>query len=345
MASSPEARPTEADASATAETHVEAANALKDGATTELEQVEPQPTSPASSSVPVSGQSADPESSRAERPALVDEPTSGGDENNSEAGGSDSESDGSSGRERRKTPTPSPKPAVEEATAAEPPALPPLPNEPLPAVHDDDGWDPMWSDAHQAWYFFNRFTQQTQWENPRVPEATGTGAPGTVAPVAGGYNPAIHGDYDPNAWYAKGAAAGGAGDGDDADGGAAGVLGLIGRGGENGEGDSDAAIAAAAAAAAALIQNSSLPGDNSVSGRPGRGGGGRGRKEPLGDEDTLAGRQLNGYFDVTAAAGAHEGRSLKAERSGKKPTRSELKAFKEKRRMKKEEKRRAWLRD
>lgn len=56
-------------------------------------------------------------------------------------------------------------------------------------------------------------------------------------------------------------------------------------------------------------------------------------------------RQMNAFFDVDAAANAHDGRSLKAERSGKKPSKAELKQFKEKRRAKKEEKRRAWLRD
>ncbi|KAF7549442.1 hypothetical protein G7Z17_g6397 [Cylindrodendrum hubeiense] len=56
-------------------------------------------------------------------------------------------------------------------------------------------------------------------------------------------------------------------------------------------------------------------------------------------------RQMNAFFDVDAAANAHDGRSLKAERSGKKPSKNELKAFKEKRRARKEEKRRAWLRD
>jgi hypothetical protein len=56
-------------------------------------------------------------------------------------------------------------------------------------------------------------------------------------------------------------------------------------------------------------------------------------------------RQMNAFFDVEAAANAHDGRSLKAERSGKKPSKAELKQFKEKRRARKEEKRRAWLRD
>ena len=54
---------------------------------------------------------------------------------------------------------------------------------------------------------------------------------------------------------------------------------------------------------------------------------------------------MNAFFDVDAAAHAHDGRSLRAERSARKLTKKELKMFKEKRREKKEEKRRAWLRD
>jgi hypothetical protein len=48
---------------------------------------------------------------------------------------------------------------------------------------------------------------------------------------------------------------------------------------------------------------------------------------------------------VDAAANTHDGRSLKAERRGKTLNKKELKAYKDKRRDKKEEKRRAWLRD
>jgi len=63
------------------------------------------------------------------------------------------------------------------------------------------------------------------------------------------------------------------------------------------------------------------------------------------NDDNKARRQLNAYYDVDAVANSHDGRSLKAERSGKKLSKREVKAFKEKRRERKEEKRRAWLRD
>ncbi|CAK7268678.1 hypothetical protein SEPCBS57363_003217 [Sporothrix epigloea] len=195
------------------------------------------------------------------------------------------------------------------STAAAPSSPPPLPDEPLPdeSTIEDDGWDPVWSEEHQAWYFVNRFTQQTQWENPRLPTAaTNTSAGSNI----GGYNPAIHGDYDPAAWYATG----GTPADDDSN-----------TSPDENSTEADP-IAAAAVAAAAIIQGDSRHRDGA-------------------SHNAKAARQLNAYFDVAAAGSSHDGRSLKAERSGIKPSKSELKAFKEKRRARKEEKRRAWLRD
>lgn len=48
---------------------------------------------------------------------------------------------------------------------------PPLPDEPVPEA-DDDGWESKWDYNAGAWYFYNRKTGVSQWENPRVPEAT-----------------------------------------------------------------------------------------------------------------------------------------------------------------------------
>lgn len=50
---------------------------------------------------------------------------------------------------------------------------PPLPDEPVPDA-EDDGWEPRWDHNAQAWYFYNNKTGVSQWENPRVPEATTT---------------------------------------------------------------------------------------------------------------------------------------------------------------------------
>jgi hypothetical protein len=203
--------------------------------------------------------------------------------------------------------------------------IPPLPQEPPPV--EDDGWAPVWEETAQAFYFYNRFTGATQWTNPRVPEASQfvETAP-SMAPVAitstateedsaatsrpaGGYDPSIHGDYDPTAWYAQPAAL------DPAD--------------------------------PSLL--SSNPADTySATGAFNRFTG-RWQAADLTPEnhndENKSRRQMNAFFDVDAAANSHDGRSLKAERSGKKLSKTELKQFKEKRKAKKEEKRRAWLRD
>lgn len=212
---------------------------------------------------------------------------------------------------------------------------PPLPNE-APPGQSDDGWEPVWDATNQAYYFYNRVTQATQWENPRVPDQSsappGLGphdrsagalgstveAPGTSssAPrVAGGYNPAIHGDYDPTADYAIEAQ-------------------------EAAEEERQRELAAAAA----TDPNVSYEATGAFNRFTGRWQADALNPDMHNDENKSR-RQMNAFFDVDAAANSHDGRSLKAERSGKKLTKAELKAFQEKRRNKKEEKRRAWLRD
>lgn len=202
---------------------------------------------------------------------------------------------------------------------------PPLPNEAPPAEPVDDGWEPIWDDRAQAFYFFNRFTNISQWENPRVPDAQQAISPGVgnherlaspadavPAERLGGYDPAIHGDYDPNADYAKTYEA-------EADIGAVGVV----------PGADPSEIYAATGTFNRFTgkwQRSDL------------------NPEKFSD-DQKSRRQMNAFFDVDAAANSNEGRSLRAERASKRLSKAELKAFKEKRREKKEEKRRAWLRD
>lgn len=211
---------------------------------------------------------------------------------------------------------------TEEASAPPlPNEAPPLPSELPPSTTEpvDDGWAPVWDDTAQAFYFYNRFTNATQWDNPRVPEAAQPGPPGVEVKSAitvgtppttavTGYNPAIHGDYDPTAWYAQPAAA------------------------EEAPAQQATDPAAQYAATAAFNRFTGRFQADEI------------RPENYNDENKSK-RQMNAFFDVDAAANSHDGKSLKAERSQKKLTKTELKQFKEKRKAKKEEKRRAWLLD
>ncbi|KZZ87072.1 WW domain-containing protein [Ascosphaera apis ARSEF 7405] len=225
--------------------------------------------------------------------------------------------------EQEKTEETKDKTKAGEAKETEDTAAPPLPDEEPPEalpdqiIPEDDGWAPVWDDAAQQYYFYNRFTGLSQWENPRVPDSaaattTAPPIPATAPPqpsTAGGYNPAIHGDYDPTAPYAQ----------QNKDGEEDGVTNLA-----------DPSLIYAATGTFNRFTGQWQPADF-----------GPDRFK----EENRRKRQLDAFFDVDAAANSHDGRSLRAERSAKKLSKKELKEFREKRRERKEEKRRAWLRD
>jgi hypothetical protein len=145
-----------------------------------------------------------------------------------------------------------------------------------------------------------------------------SGAPETSSPPkrrAGGYNPAIHGSYDPNADYAREVEQ----QEEEEEAATAAVVGSIAP-------NQDYAVAAHFNRFTGRFQNDAINPENH-------------------NDENKSRRQMSAFFDVDAAANSHDGRSLKAERRGKNLSKKELKAFKEKRREKKEEKRRAWLRD
>lgn len=67
-------------------------------------------------------------------------------------------------------------PLPEETVPDRPPDIaPPLPEETIPdrppdeVDPEDDGWDALWDSSASQYYFYNRFTQVTTWDNPRVP--------------------------------------------------------------------------------------------------------------------------------------------------------------------------------
>ncbi|KAE8374246.1 hypothetical protein BDV26DRAFT_270429 [Aspergillus bertholletiae] len=194
----------------------------------------------------------------------------------------------------------------EEGDASAPPlpdeeVPPPLPNEAPPG--DDDGWEPVWDANVGAYYFYNRYTGVSQWDNPRVPEAEAApaGPPGVeasapspekAAPVVGGYNPAIHGDYDPAAPYAQQY--------------------------EQPPEDTPAGAPGTDHYAAVGAFNRFTGRWQAASQNP----------EQHNDQNKSY-RQMNAFFDVDAAANSHDGRSLRAERSAKKLTKKELKIVNE----------------
>lgn len=216
---------------------------------------------------------------------------------------------------------------------------PPLPAEPVPETTEDDGWEPRFDASSGCWYFVNKFTAVSQWNNPRVPAAThassapalSSGAPGTEsssgAPGAYseplsqpeppkepylGYNPKIHGDFDPDADYAK----------------------------------FHQAPTAQQEAPVDIDEATNMIGIHGQVGTFNRRTGafqGGSKDAEYHNDDNKSKRQMNAFFDVDRAANAHDGRSLKAERASKKMTKEQVKAFNENRRAKKEQKRREFL--
>ncbi|PVI00470.1 hypothetical protein DM02DRAFT_506525, partial [Periconia macrospinosa] len=210
---------------------------------------------------------------------------------------------------------------------------PALPDE-APPQSNDEGWAHYWDYNTSKWIYWNRFTGVTQFENPGVPSATPNYGPSATFAtanadvastpsepkrrVAGGYNPAIHGNYDPEADYAKEA--------------------------EREAEEEEARAAAAAAGPSAFgraIDNeyATTAHFNRFNGQFQR----EGVNPEYHNDENKSNRQMGSYFDVDAAANSHDGRSLKAERRNKHLTKKEVKAFKERRKEKQYQKKVAWL--
>lgn len=235
-------------------------------------------------------------------------------------------------------------PLPNEPTPGGDDSAPPLPNEAPPGQEVDDGWSAEWDATNQTWYFYNRLTGVSQWDNPRQPSssaAAADGAPGTSTSaaqppisqptsIAGGYNPAIHGSWDPNAPYAQAYKDPDADAADEAEYQADLAMYHAEMQGADPTAAAEGFEYGASAAAFNRRTGKTQPGDQNP--------------ERYSDANKSY-RQMNAYFNVDQAANSHDGRSLKAERRGKQPTRKELSMWKEKRKARKEEKRRAWLRD
>lgn len=143
---------------------------------------------------------------------------------------------------------------------------------------------------------------------------TSSGPAAPASPPPGpymGYNPKIHGDFDPNADYAKFHAP-----------------------------QQEEAQEAVASNADGLMDIYAQQGTfNRFTGAFQAG-----NKNPeFHNDENKSHRQMNHFFDVDRAANSHDGRSLKAERAQKKLSKAQVKAFNEQRKAKKEQKRREFL--
>lgn len=145
--------------------------------------------------------------------------------------------------------------------------------------------------------------------NP-VPDRTSNRPAVEPDPEYQGYNPRIHGKYDPNAPYAQ-------------------------YHNKLREAEAVAADPELAAAQGHAAGHDTAATFNRFTGAFQ----GADKSAERHNDSSKSARQLNAFFDVDAAANAHEGRSLKAERQQQKFSKKEIKEMASKRREKKEKKR------
>ncbi|KAF2864586.1 hypothetical protein K470DRAFT_208713, partial [Piedraia hortae CBS 480.64] len=174
----------------------------------------------------------------------------------------------------------------------------------------------------QDYYFIHFDTRETRWDEPGEPywiwdsltnnvHASGLQQPST--PWAErreykGYDPKIHGDFDPNADYAK----------------------------FHQHPDTETEEGVQGRDATATAMYSATAAFNRFTGRFEPEGEGAAERH---NDWNKSQRQMNAFFDVDAAANAHGGKSLKDERRQMKLSKAELQALVKKRREKKEKKR------
>ncbi|RMY65351.1 hypothetical protein D0863_09179 [Hortaea werneckii] len=166
-------------------------------------------------------------------------------------------------------------------------------------------WDAMLNNVHASGLQYPTTTQQTQTASVDPSAEPSKESESTYQ----GYNPKIHGSYDPNAPYAQFH--------------------------EPKKAQDPALDEYSAAAYAAAGDYGSTGAFNRFTGRFQNADQSTDRHSDF----QKSGRQLNAFFDVDAAANSHEGRSLKEERRGQKLSKKEIQEMNKKRKEKKEKKR------
>jgi hypothetical protein len=196
---------------------------------------------------------------------------------------------------------------------------PPLPPGPPPGedFEEDDGWQPVWDATYASYYFYNSRTGETTWTNPRVPEAMNASLVTAAGTEAGSPEGSVTAAYHDPLQYNPAI-----------------------------HGDYDPTAPYAQPREAPQDTSADYTATAAFNRFTGKFTPASSEKVPENyNDENKSRRQMEFYFDVDAAANSHDGKSLKAERQTRKLTKKELKAFKEKRRARKEEKRKAWLKD
>ena len=170
-----------------------------------------------------------------------------------------------------------------------------------------------WQEPVEPYWLFDTETQDPYANGLQQPLSQSPAVPADEPdPEYSGYNPAIHGNYDPNAPYAQ--------------------YHNRKREQEQSSGQSRA-----------LTDNpQALAAQTTVAGTFNRFTGrfqGDEKSAERHNDYNKSSRQMSAYFDVDAAANAHDGRSLKEERRNEKLSKKQIKELAERRRQKKEKKR------
>ena len=176
-----------------------------------------------------------------------------------------------------------------------------------------DTQESSWEEPNEPYWLWDAEKQAVDESGLHYPAASSTAqvTSDEADPDYYGYNPKIHGSYDPNAPYAQY---------------------------HNRKREEEATVEQIASGVLPAAQS----GDYATAGTFNRFTGNfqnADKSMERHDDHHKSGRQLGAFFDVDAAANSHDGRSLKEERRNEKLSKKQIKELAEKRRAKKEKKR------
>ena len=175
-----------------------------------------------------------------------------------------------------------------------------------------DTQESSWEEPPEPFWLWDAEKQTLDDNGLQYPAVTSAQtASDEIDPEYTGYNPKIHGSYDPNAPYAQY---------------------------HDKKREEEAGVSHIATGMSIPAPSGEYATTGTFNRFTGNFQGGE-KSAELHSDLAKSGRQMGSYFDVDAAANAHDGRSLKEERRNEKLSKKQIKELAEKRRAKKEKKR------